>query len=52
MHAGIRKNPELDLALMVSDSEATAAGAFTRNVVKAAPVVLCERHLQKSKGRW
>lgn len=51
LYTGIRKNPELDLALMVSDPEATAAGAFTRNVVKAAPVVLCERHLKQSKGR-
>ena len=49
-YAGIRKNPELDLALMVSDPEAVAAGAFTRNLVRAAPVDLCEWHLEKSKG--
>lgn len=50
-YAGIRKKPELDLALMVSDIDATAAGVFTRNLVRAAPVLLCERHLEKSKGR-
>ena len=37
-YAGIRKKPKLDLALMVSDTEATAAGVFTRNLVRAAPV--------------
>ncbi len=50
-YAGIRKKPNLDLALMVSDREAAAAGVFTRNLVRAAPVVLCEDHLKKSKGR-
>jgi glutamate N-acetyltransferase/amino-acid N-acetyltransferase len=50
-YAGIRKKPNLDLALMVSDHEATAAGVFTRNLVRAAPVVLCEDHLERSKGR-
>ena len=39
-YAGIRKKPKLDLALMVSDTEATAAGVFTRNLVRAAPVLL------------
>jgi glutamate N-acetyltransferase/amino-acid N-acetyltransferase len=50
-YAGIRRKPNLDLALMVSDQEATAAGVFTRNLVRAAPVVLCEEHLRSSKGR-
>jgi glutamate N-acetyltransferase/amino-acid N-acetyltransferase len=50
-YAGIRKKPNLDLALMVSDHEAAAAGVFTRNLVRAAPVVLCEEHLRSSKGR-
>lgn len=50
-YAGIRKKPNLDLALMVSDHEAAAAGVFTRNLVRAAPVVLCEEHLRASKGR-
>jgi len=49
-YAGIRKKPKLDLALMVSDTEATAAGVFTRNLVRAAPVLLCEQHLEKSGG--
>jgi len=49
-YAGIRKKRNLDLALMVSDHDAAAAGMFTRNLVKAAPVVLCEDHLKKSNG--
>ena len=49
-YAGIRKKQKLDLALMVSDTEATAAGVFTRNLVRAAPVLLCEQHLEKSDG--
>jgi glutamate N-acetyltransferase/amino-acid N-acetyltransferase len=39
---------QLDLALIVSDSPATAAGVFTTNDVKAAPVLLCQRHLRAS----
>jgi glutamate N-acetyltransferase/amino-acid N-acetyltransferase len=50
-YAGIRKRPEPDLALMVSDVEATAAGLFTQNVVRAAPVILSAQHLVKSGGR-
>lgn len=35
---GIKENDKLDLALVYSESPATAAGAFTTNKVKAAPV--------------
>ena len=38
------KQDALDLALIVSDRPATAAGVFTRNKVKAAPV-LCSRNV-------
>lgn len=38
VHCGIRPDPErLDLALVVSDRPARAAGAFTQNRVCAAP---------------
>ena len=36
---------------MVCDQEATAAGMFTRNLVRAAPVALCEDHLKQSNGK-
>src|SRR5665213_865295 len=35
----------LDLALLFSLRPCTAAGTFTKNAVKAAPVVLCQKHL-------
>ena len=38
VHAGLKKNNGLDFALIVSDRDCTAAGAFTKNLVKAAPV--------------
>ena len=35
----------LDLALIFSLRPCTAAGTFTKNAVKAAPVILCQKHL-------
>ncbi len=43
--AGIKKNNTLDLGLIYSRSPAAAAGVFTRNQVKAAPVVLSQTHV-------
>lgn len=41
IHAGIRPTKiKKDLALICSDTPCTAAGLFTRNAVKAAPVLL------------
>jgi glutamate N-acetyltransferase/amino-acid N-acetyltransferase len=40
------KRSGLDLALIVSDLPATISGVTTVNRVKAAPVVICERHFQ------
>lgn len=51
IHCGIKKDPDKkDLALVVSLVPADAAGIFTRNVVKAAPVVLCSE-LLSSKNK-
>lgn len=36
--AGLKKNGNKDMALVVSETNATVAGVFTTNVVKAAPV--------------
>ncbi len=49
-YAGIRKDPDDDLALMVSDVPATVAGVFTQNQVCAAPVRVSIEHLEKSGG--
>lgn len=46
IHCGIRPDPErLDLALIVSDRPAAAAGVFTQNRVQAAPVHVCRERL-------
>jgi glutamate N-acetyltransferase/amino-acid N-acetyltransferase len=42
VHCGLKKS-NLDLALVVSDRPATVAGVFTRNLVKAAPVLYSQR---------
>ncbi|MDO8679253.1 MAG: bifunctional glutamate N-acetyltransferase/amino-acid acetyltransferase ArgJ [Acidobacteriota bacterium] len=51
LHCGIKASGKPDLALLVSDSAATAAGIFTLNLAKAAPLLVCEEHLEKSGGR-
>ncbi|MBW2470341.1 MAG: bifunctional glutamate N-acetyltransferase/amino-acid acetyltransferase ArgJ [Deltaproteobacteria bacterium] len=38
--AGLKKNGQKDLALIYSETIANVAGVFTRNQVKAAPVIL------------
>lgn len=47
---GIRRNRP-DLALIVSQQEASAAAVFTRNLVRAAPVELSRAALAASGGR-
>jgi len=44
--ASIKKPGVLDLALMVADTPAAAAGVFTRNRVKAAPVLITKDRLR------
>ena len=47
---GIKANGKLDLSLLVSDTLASAAGVFTTNLAKAAPVLLSHAHLSESGG--
>ncbi len=47
VRAGIKESEELDLGLIVADADVPAAGVFTRNQVRAAPVVLTRRRLRK-----
>jgi glutamate N-acetyltransferase/amino-acid N-acetyltransferase len=51
LHCGIKANGKPDLSLVVSDAPASAAGVFTVNLAKAAPVYLCQDHLASSGGR-
>ncbi|MBW1747416.1 MAG: bifunctional glutamate N-acetyltransferase/amino-acid acetyltransferase ArgJ [Deltaproteobacteria bacterium] len=44
--AGLKKKGKKDLGLMVSEVPATVAGVFTRNRVKAAPVILDRRRIK------
>jgi len=48
---GLKKSRELDLALVWSERHCTAAGVFTTNRVKAAPVVLDRHTLLGSAAR-
>ena len=48
LHCGIKASGKPDLSLIVSDRPAAAAGLFTINLAKAAPLYLCEEHLAKS----
>jgi glutamate N-acetyltransferase/amino-acid N-acetyltransferase len=49
--AGIKaKAGALDLALLVSETPATAAAVFTTNRAQAAPVIVSREHLSKSGG--
>ena len=46
VHCGIRTEPDrFDLALVVSETPASAAGVFTQNRVVAAPVRVCRERL-------
>ncbi len=46
IHCGIRKNKtKKDFALIVSDVKASAAGVYTTNLVKGAPVTVTKQHL-------
>ena len=46
VHCGLRPDPDRrDLALVVSDIPAAAAGVFTQNRVCAAPVHICRERL-------
>ena len=50
-HAGIKKEKNLDLAVLASETPCDVAGVFTRNRVKAAPVVLSQQRLKGGKAR-
>ena len=51
MEAGIKTAAKMDLALVFSPEPCEAAGVFTRNKVKAAPLLLDREHLEKARPR-
>jgi len=46
---GIKKSGKKDLALIYSEVPAVAAGVFTTNQVKAAPILLSQRQIKSGK---
>lgn len=52
LHCGIRSEPtRRDLGIVVSDVAAVAAGVFTQNRVRAAPVRVCQSRLPGAEMR-
>jgi glutamate N-acetyltransferase/amino-acid N-acetyltransferase len=52
IHCGVRQGRDRsDLALIVSDTPAAAAGVFTQNRVRAAPVRVCQERLPRGDAR-
>lgn len=50
--AGLKRQAgALDLGLVVADAPAVVAGAFTRNLVRAAPVTVAERRVARGRAR-
>ena len=51
IHAGVKPDLELDLALVTSERKGPIAGVFTKNQIQAAPVILNKRQLKKHIGQ-
>ncbi len=51
IYAGIKKVEKKDLALIFSEKQCTAAGLFTKNEVKGAPVIISQRNIKKGAGQ-
>jgi len=51
-YAGIKKAADdaLDLGILFSETPSAAAGLFTTNKIKSAPVVLCQEKLHKGRA--
>lgn len=50
LHCGIKASGRPDLALVVADRPAAAAGLFTLNQAQAAPILVSKAHLAASHG--
>jgi len=51
INSGIRGRKKRDIALIYSEIPCVAAGLFTKNRVKAAPVIISKRHLRKGRAQ-
>ncbi len=48
---GIKKSAKLDLALIYSESPAVTAAVFTKNSVKAAPLIVSQKNIRDGKAQ-
>lgn len=51
LSCGIKRSGKLDLALIFSEIPATTAGVFTKNSVKAAPLIVTQKHLHNNRSQ-
>jgi glutamate N-acetyltransferase/amino-acid N-acetyltransferase len=51
VHAGIKSKGEFDLAILCSEAPCKAAGVFTTNQIKSAPVILSQRHIARGRAQ-
>ncbi|GAB6169421.1 bifunctional glutamate N-acetyltransferase/amino-acid acetyltransferase ArgJ [Clostridium carnis] len=52
IHCGLKKSSlKLDLALIYSEVPSNAAGVYTKNKVKGAPIYITKEHLKNKKAR-
>jgi N-acetylglutamate synthase/N-acetylornithine aminotransferase len=52
VHCGIRKNKsKRDLALIYSETQATAAAVYTKNLVKGAPLTVTKNNIADGKAQ-
>ena len=50
-HAGLKADGALDVALLVSAASCATAGVFTKNALRAAPVIYDAQFLSDRPGR-
>ncbi len=51
LSAGIKRSGKPDLSLIYSEIPSVAAGVFTTNSVKAAPVIVSQKHIKNGKAQ-
>ena len=49
IHCGIKSSGKLDLGLITSDSLTVSSSVFTKNSVKAAPLMISQKHARNNK---
>jgi len=51
LYCGIKRSGRPDLSLIVSEKRAVAAGVFTKNSIKAAPLFITAQHLKNHQAQ-